>query len=219
MVGKHPMEVVGVVGDSVYRSLRSRPAPTFYDSYVQRPGQTYATFVALRTAIAPGLLLTPIAAAVARVAPTVPMANFKTQEDQIADSTGRERVFERLLTLFASFAIVLACIGLYGLTSYAVARRTNEIGIRLALGARRSHVQGLMLRQVVVLAVVGLAAGVPLAMYAATFVASFVYGVEPRDPLTLTAVSVTMLAAAIAAGWLPARRASRMEPLSALRRD
>jgi predicted lysophospholipase L1 biosynthesis ABC-type transport system permease subunit len=147
------------------------------------------------------------------------LSNFKTENDRIAETTGQERVFSRLLTLFAAFAIVLAGIGLYGLTSYAVARRTNEIGIRLALCATRGRVRGLMLRQVVVLALVGLIAGVPLALLLARFVGTFVFGITPRDPETFVIVAVTMLAAAIAAGWVPARRAARLEPLSALRAE
>jgi ABC-type antimicrobial peptide transport system permease subunit len=218
-VGTRHLAVVGVVDNAVYQSLRSKPRPTFYDSYFQRPAMTISPYVNLRTVVSPASVMGPVTAIVAQMAPTVPLSNFKTENDQIAETTGQERVFSRLLTLFAAFAIVLAGIGLYGLTSYAVARRTNEIGIRLALGAPRGQVQGLMLRQVVVLALVGLLAGVPLALLLARFVSTFVFGITPRDPETFVTVALTMLAAAIAAGWVPARRAAHLEPLSALRTE
>jgi ABC-type antimicrobial peptide transport system permease subunit len=191
----------------------------FYDAYLQRPGGTWETFVTLRTTIDPTRLRGPVAAAVARMDPTLPIARFTTQLDQIDATMGPERVFSWLLTLFATFAMLLAGIGLYGLTAYAVARRTNEIGIRIALGAPRAQVQRLMLRQVVGLALVGLAAGVPLALMVSRFVAALVFGVTTRDPTTFVVVSIMMLVAAVAAGWVPARRAARLEPLSALRAD
>jgi len=219
LVGTRELTIVGVVDNSIYESLRRQPQPTFYDSYLQRPGMTLSPYVTLRTVVSPATLVAPVTAAVAALAPTAPLTNFKTQTDQIAETTGEERVFSRLLTLFAGFAMALAGIGLYGLTSYAVARRTNEIGIRIALGAARTQVQRLMLRQVVVLAALGLAAGVPLALLSSRFIATLVFGVTPRDPSTLVEVAITMLVAAIAAGWLPARRASRLEPLSALRTE
>jgi predicted permease len=218
-VGTRNLAVVGVVDNAVYASLRRKPRPTFYDSYLQRPVVTISPYVNLRTVVIPASVIRPVTAIVAQLAPTVPVSNFKTENDQIAETTGQERVFSRLLTLFATFAIVLAGIGLYGLTSYAVARRTNEIGIRLALGAPRGQVRGMMLRQVVVLALAGLVAGVPLALLSARFVGTFVFGITPREPGTFVIVAVTMLSAAIAAGWLPARRAARLEPLSALRAE
>ena len=218
-VGARNLAVVGVVDNAVYQSLRRKPRPTFYDSYLQRPAMTISPYVNLRTVVSPASVIGPVTAIVAQMAPTAPVSNFKTENDQIAETTGQERVFSRLLTLFAAFAIVLAGIGLYGLTSYAVARRTNEIGIRLSLGAPRGQVQALMLRQVVVLALVGLVAGVPLALLLARFVGTFVFGIAPRDPETFVIVAMTMLAAAIAAGWVPARRAARLEPLSALRTE
>jgi predicted permease len=216
-IGKRSLQIVGVVADSLYDSLKRDPRPTFYDSYLQRPGGTYATYVTVRTAVAPRSLAAPLAAAVAGVDRSVPITNLKTQDDQIEQTTGRERVFTRLLTLFGAFALALACIGLHGLTSYAVSRRTNEIGIRLALGAQRAEVLLMMLRQVVVLALIGLFAGIPLALVSSKFVSAFIFGVTPRDPLTLGGVAVVLLVAATAAGWIPARRAARMEALTALR--
>jgi predicted permease len=217
LVGLRSVEIVGVVGNSIYDSLRNAPQPVFYDSYLQRPGGTYATSIAVRTSVAPDRLVASLGAAVASVDRDLPITNVRSEEDQIDETTGKERVFTRLLTLFGAFALVLVCVGLYGLTSYAVTRRTNEIGIRLALGARRQQVLWMILRQVVMLAGVGLVVGVPTALAVGRFVSAFLYGVRPRDPVTIGSAAVALLVVAIAAGWLPARRAARMEALSALR--
>ncbi len=217
LVGSRSVEIVGEVADSIYDSLRRQPRPMFYDSYLQRAGGTAGTSIAVRTSVAPDRLVASLGAAVASVDRDLPITNVRSQEDQIDEATGKERVFTRLLTLFGGFALVLVCVGLHGLTSYAVARRTNEIGIRLALGAQRQQVLWMILRQVVVLAGVGLVIGVPATIAVGRFVSTFLYGVAPKDPVTLSAASVALLAVAMAAGWLPARRAARMEALSALR--
>jgi ABC-type antimicrobial peptide transport system permease subunit len=113
--------------------------------------------------------------------------------------------------------LFLACIGLHGVTAYSVARRTSEIGMRMALGARRVDVLWLILRQVVAITAVGLAAGVPMAIWAARGVSAFLFGVTPADPLSLAGAAVLMLGVAALAGYLPARRAARLDPLTALR--
>ena len=132
---------------------------------------------------------------------------------------GRERLSRNLLGVFAAFALVLACIGLYGVTSYSVSRRTNEIGIRVALGARRSQVLWLILRQVLLLGAAGLVVGLPLALLASPLVGSFLYGLGPRDIVTIAIAATALLLVALAAGWMPARRAARMEALIALRHE
>jgi predicted permease len=217
LVGGRAVQVVGVAADSVYDSVRHRPRPMFYDSYLQRVGGTYYKSVAVRTRVSPAGVVPAIRAAVGEFDRDLPITDVKTQEEQIDDATGKERVFSRLLTLFAIFALVLASIGLHGLTSYAVTRRTNEIGIRLALGAPRAHVLWMMLRQVVVLAAVGLVIGVPAALAAGRYIATLLFDVSPQDPITVMAVSGVLFGTAVTAGWLPARRAARMEALSALR--
>jgi predicted permease len=219
LVGRRSVEIVGVVGNSIYDSLRNAPQPVFYDAYLQRPGGTYSTSIAVRTSVAPDRLAASLAAAVASVDRELPITNVRSEEDQIDETTGKERVFTRLLTLFGVFALVLVCVGLYGLTSYAVTRRTNEIGIRLALGAQRQQVLWMILRQVVVLACAGLVVGVPTALAFGRFVSAFLYDVGPRDPVTIGSSAVVLILVATAAGWLPARRAARMEALSALRCD
>jgi ABC-type antimicrobial peptide transport system permease subunit len=155
--------------------------------------------------------------AVAAVDPNLPMTHLQTQQEQIEQSIGRERVLARLLTLFGAFALLLASLGLHGLTSYAVARRTSEIGIRLALGAQRSQVLWLVLRQVLTLAAAGLALGLPLAWAAGPLVGSYLFGVPSRDLLTMVLAGMVLTLVTLVAGWLPARPAARLDPLAALR--
>jgi ABC-type antimicrobial peptide transport system permease subunit len=123
------------------------------------------------------------------------------------------------MTLFGGFALVLACIGLYGATSYAVARRTNEIGVRIALGAQRSQVLWLVLRQVLVVAIAGLVIGIPVAFATGPLVGSLLYGLGPRDPATIVVAAVVMVGVALAAGILPARRAANLPVVKALRQE
>jgi macrolide transport system ATP-binding/permease protein len=158
-----------------------------------------------------------IRAAAAEVDRDIPLAGMKTQTDQIDETISRERVFSALLVFFGGFALLLACVGLHGVTSYAVARRTSEIGIRMALGAQRASVVWLVLRQVVLLAVIGLIVGMPATVAAARAVRALLFDVEPTDPLSLVAGALVLATVAIASGFLPARRASRMDPLVALR--
>ena len=147
----------------------------------------------------------------------MPVSQLKTQTDQIQESLATELAFTRLLLAFAAFALFLACIGLHGLTSYAVARRTSEIGLRIALGAQRADVLWLILRQVVVVTVIGLAAGIPMAIAGGKAVALLLYGVTPIDPASLVIATVVMTVVAGLAAYVPARRAARLDPLTALR--
>jgi ABC-type antimicrobial peptide transport system permease subunit len=142
-----------------------------------------------------------------------------TQTQQIREALGTELAFTRLLVAFGGFAMFLACIGLHGVTAYAVARRTSEIGVRIALGAQRGDVLWLVLRQVTIITAAGLAVGLPIAIWAGTTVSSLLFGVTPADPFSLAAGAALMIAVAGLAGYLPARRASRLDPLVALRME
>jgi len=142
-----------------------------------------------------------------------------TQAAEIDRTISREITFAKLCTGFAVLALLMACVGLYGTMSYNVARQGGEIGIRMALGAQRGTVVWMVLRRVLLLAGAGLAISVPVALSASRLVKSFLFGTEPTDPGTLALAGVVLLSAAILAGYAPARRASRIDPLAALRQD
>jgi predicted permease len=231
-IGQASVEIVGVVAASRYRDLRSAPPPTVYDAYAERSFATFPGFrgflrsatpaemsVVLRTAAPIAPLMASIPPAVKEVEPELLVIDLKTQADQIARSMAQEQLFTRLLVVFGGFAMLLACLGLHGVTSYAVARRTSEIGIRMALGADRSQVLWLILRHVLVLALAGVGLGLPVALATGPAIASMLYGLAPRDPTTMAGAVVVLLVVALGAGWLPARRAARMPVLSALTRE
>jgi predicted permease len=210
-------EIVGVVRDSRYSSLRREIRPTVFLAYLQSP-VAGPMFVVTRASAMSGLP-ERLRAAVAEIDPDVAVADMKTQELQIEETIGRERAFTILLVSFGGFALMLACIGLHGMTSYNVARRTGEIGIRMALGAQRLDVLWLIMRQVVWLGVGGLALGVPVAMAASRTVRALLFDVAPADMLSLSVGGAILFGVTLAAGFVPAARAARLNPLVALRRD
>jgi predicted permease len=212
------LTIIGVVEDAKYESLRSDIRPTFFDSILQRPAGS-AVRVVLRTSRVPASLEAGIRAAVTATSPSLAVADLKTQQDQIDEKTGTERLFARLLSAFAVFALLLACIGVHGATAWAVTRRTSEIGIRLALGAQRGSVLWLLLRQVFALALAGLAIGLPVAWWAGPLVRSLIFGLDATDVVTLAAAAAATFMVALVAGFLPARRASHIDPIDALRQD
>ncbi|HZB25184.1 MAG TPA: ABC transporter permease, partial [Vicinamibacterales bacterium] len=218
MAGAEPvrLQVVGVARDAKYSSVKAEVVPTIYLPYLQSTGLG-AMHVAVRSG--DGIRALPaIRAAVAEVDRDVPITAVKTQAQQIDEAIGSERALTTLLVFFGVFALLLACIGLHGVTAYSVARRTSEIGIRLALGAQRSSVQWMILKQVVWLAVAGLAIGIPAAIFGSRAVGALLYGVQPADPWSVMLGAGILLAVALFAGFIPARRASRLDPLIGLRR-
>ena len=144
---------------------------------------------------------------------------FRTLALQLDESLGRERLLATLSGLFGALALALAVIGLYGVMSYNVARRRNEIGIRMALGAEQSRVLRMVMGEAAILIVAGLALGLAGAIYGTRFLASFLYRLEPNDPTTLAAACVILVASAAVAGFLPARRAANLDPMTALREE
>jgi len=154
---------------------------------------------------------------VAAIDPNVPVVEMRTQEDQIRETLGTERMFAGVVSSFGATAALLAAIGLYGVMAYAVARRTNEIGIRLTLGAGRADVQWMVLRESVWMVAAGLAAGFPAALALTRLVEQSLYGIKPNDPLSFVAAALLMLAVAAMAAWIPARRAACVDPMRALR--
>jgi ABC-type antimicrobial peptide transport system permease subunit len=156
---------------------------------------------------------------VAEVEPDLPVPEIRTQIGQMARTTARERVFTQLLLVFGAFALLLASIGLHGVTAYSVSRRTSEIGVRIALGARPAQVLWLILRQVSVLALAGIALGVPAALIAARVIGSLLFGVAPTDVTSISIAAAVMMVVAFAAGAQPALRAARLDPLKTLRTE
>ena len=149
----------------------------------------------------------------------VPMGGIRTLASEIDRGINQEIIFARLCTGFALLALVIACVGLYGTMAYTVARRTGEIGIRMALGAQRQGVIWMVMREVVLLGLAGLLIGIPVALGTSRFIETFLFGMQPNDPLALAGAVVILLAAAALAGFAPARRASRIDPMVALRHE
>jgi ABC-type antimicrobial peptide transport system permease subunit len=147
----------------------------------------------------------------------LPVTSIHTLSEQVKDRLNKEYLIARLSSLFGILALVLACVGLYGVQAYGVARRTNEIGIRMALGAHRRRVLWMILRESLALVGIGVAIGLPMAFAATRLISSQLYGVNPTDPSTMTAATVVLAAIAVFAGYIPARRATRVDPMVALR--
>jgi ABC-type antimicrobial peptide transport system permease subunit len=174
---------------------------------------------AVRTAGDPLAYANGIREIVHEADPRIPVASVITQSAQIDQAIHQEAAFAKLSSAFALLALIIACVGLYGTVAYGVVRRTGEIGIRMALGAQRSAVVFQVLREVAVMAVVGLAISTPAALGGSRYVESFLFGLKPNDPLTLFAAVATLLTAALAAGLIPAWKASRIDPAAALRHE
>ena len=214
------MEIVGVSANVRYQGLKEEFTPIVFVAYPQGdwPPLEEMTF-ALRTNADPLSYATRVREIVRRADARVPVTNLRTQSAEIDQTINREVVFARLCTAFAILALIIASVGLYGTTAYGVARRTGEIGIRSALGATRRAVVALVLSDVAVQIGGGLIIGVPIALFASRFVESFLFGLQPGDPWAL-AIGVFVLAvAALVAGYIPARRASRIDPMRALRHE
>jgi len=218
----HPardMEIVGVVKDSCYGGLTRKIPPVAYMPYNQGFPQPNAMTYALRTSGDPLTYVNSVREIVRQADSRVPMFDVRSQMMDIDRTISQQITFADLCSAFAILALVIACVGLYGTLSYNIARRTSEIGIRMALGAQRGRVVRMVLRDVVVLAVVSLAISVPLALATSKLVKSFLFGVKPSDPVSLALAASTLFAAALLAGYLPARRASRIDPMAALRHE
>jgi macrolide transport system ATP-binding/permease protein len=213
------MEVVGVTRNARYGRLTNDFRPILFFTYDQGFPEPRQMVYALRTAGDPLVQAGAVREIVRQADARVPVSSIKTQAAHIDQTINQEIVFARLCTGFAILALVIACVGLYGTVSYNVARRTGEIGIRMALGARRGIVVRMILRQVVLLAAVGLAIGLPAAFALSKLVATFLFATKPNDPLSIAAGVAILLSAALLAGYAPARRASRIDPLVALRHD
>jgi predicted permease len=210
------VEIVGVVRDSKTASMRETPRRAVYVPFTQEDDNGALTFY-VRPRVESAAFPARLRAAVARVDATLPVTQLKTMEVQIGESLFVERMVAALAAAFGLVATLLAALGLYGVVSHAVALRTREIGLRVALGADQRAVQGLVLRDVAVLVALGVALGLPGGLAFGRLVESQLFGVDARDPLTYAAATLTLVATAALAGLLPARRAARVDPMAALR--
>jgi predicted permease len=206
--------IVGIVGDTKYSRLRRDIMPTMFLPQVGR-----SAHFELRTAGDPTALVNQVRAIVAQADRNLPLFDVRTETEQIEEMLYQERLMARLSSFFAFLALTLACIGLYGLLSYEVARRTRELGIRMALGAQRRELVRLVVRRGLLLALAGAVVGVATAMAVTRLMAAILYNVRPYDPATFAGVSILLVLVALAASSIPARRAMRINPMVALREE
>ena len=219
--GEFDTQIVGLAKASRYNSLKTEIPPVIYVSYMQadkhRPLGSMG--FELRTTGNPLSVANSVRRIVHELAPTVPVADLTTQSQVIEGTITQEKTFANLCTAFGLLALVMACVGLYGTLAYAVARRTGEIGIRMALGAMRRDIIWMVLREVLILAAIGLIAGLTAVWQTTAFLKSFLFGLKPNDPWTLGVAAAILIACALAAGYAPAWRAACIDPASALRHE
>jgi macrolide transport system ATP-binding/permease protein len=215
------IEIVGVARTARYNSLKDEIPPVIYTSYLQAEKHRPLAWMyfELRTAGDPLALANTVRNIVHQLGPRVPVADITTQSRVIDETIVQERTFADLCTCFGALALLMACVGLYATMAYAVTRRTSEIGIRMALGAQRRRIVWMVLREVLVLAAVGLAVGFAAVWQTTKFLQSFLFGLKPNDPLALAAAVSILIACAVLAGYAPAWRASRIDPMVALRHE
>ncbi|HYL76392.1 MAG TPA: ABC transporter permease [Bryobacteraceae bacterium] len=217
---KCDVEIVGLSSDVRVGRLKEKPPPVVYLSFSQGVAEPPREMVfELRTAGNPLGYVNAVREIVRQADARLPVSEVTTQKALIDGTISQEITFARLCSAFAMLALAIACVGLYGTVSYNVARRTGEIGIRMALGARRGTLVWMVLRGVLTLAAVGLAISVPIALGASKLVGAFLFDMKPNDPVTLALAVVTLLCAAVLAGYAPARKASRIDPMIALRQE
>ena len=210
-----PIHVIGVARDAKYASLEQRVPPTLFMPHTQVPpgGMT----VEVRTVADPMTVASSIREAVRQTDPTIAIAGMKTLRRQIAETIGKPRAFAALTTVSGMIGLLLACIGLYGVVSYETISRTRDIGIHMALGARRADVLRLVMRQTVVVVTIGAGIGIALALAASRLIGGLLFGIAPSDPFAIASALAVLIGVALAASYLPARRASQLDPTQALR--
>jgi len=212
------IQIVGVCADTRYSNLRDVPPPQFFLPYVQQTevgGMTYE----IHTGVKPEAILPALRHAVQTIDPDLPLVNIRTQDHQIAIDLQEQRLFVSLTSGFGLLALALASVGIYGIMAYSVSQRTSEIGIRLALGAQPGQVRGMILRESTGLTGAGIVVGLAAALVLTRAVQSMLYGVRAWDPETMIGGVLILLVVAVAASWIPARRAARVQPMTALRHE
>lgn len=219
-------QIIGVVGDVRDIALNSSPEPTMYvpisqlsDGMAAILNRRWSVTWAVRTKVAPYSLSTDIQRELRAATGGLPVAHVRTMDQVVIESTARNEFNMTLLSIFAGIALLLAAIGIYGLMAYTVQQRTQEIGIRMALGAQPGDVLRMVLRHGLLLCIVGIAAGISGAFAVIRLMKSLIFGVSPTDPVTFVGVAVLLAAVTFAACWIPARKASRVDPMVALRHE
>jgi putative ABC transport system permease protein len=215
------MQIVGVVGDT-RQAFEAAAQPTMYVPYAQYPIDVLSGIyrnmsIVLKTAGNPASLAASLRAVVAEVDRDQPLVRVRTMEEAMAESVAQPRLRTTLLALFSGVALALSLIGVYGVMAYAVSERTHEMGVRIALGASPGDIRSLVVGEGTRLAAVGIAVGIAGALAASRGLGTLLFGITATDPLTFTAAALVLAAAGIAAAYLPARRASRIDPVSLLR--
>jgi ABC-type antimicrobial peptide transport system permease subunit len=211
------LTIVGVAGDVHYAALSAAPVPVVYAPYAQGSEGTTTMFLVVRAHGDPGGLLGAVRERVRQVDPDVPVSNAQTMQARVSASVAQPRLQTIVLGTFASLALVLAAVGVYGVTAYAVRQRTREIGIRMALGAGRRAILALLLGKGVAMVATGVGAGVVGALALTRAMRMLLYGVSATDPLVFVALTAVLALVALFAALLPARRATRLDPVIALR--
>jgi putative ABC transport system permease protein len=219
-----PRQIIGVVGDMRDGGLNSDPSPTMYIPVAQMPDKVTALnsriaplWWIVRTRVEPHTVVRSVSVTLREASGGLPVAHIRTMDEIVVLTTSRERFNMLLLTIFGSSALLLAAIGIYGLMAYSVQQRTQELGIRMALGAQASNIRNMVIRQGMVLAMIGVVIGIGGALWLTHFLASFLFGVKALDPAAFVATPILLTAVAFLAVWIPARRATRVSPMTALR--
>jgi len=216
--GDETYRIVGICGDTKSKDIRSAVPPTFHRPFMQANDLSVMTFE-IKTAASEASILKSVRDVVRSVDKDLPIFDIRTQTEQIDATLSRERVFAALTSGFGLLALVLAAIGIYGIMAHGVARRTSEIGVRMALGAERRQVLVMILRETALLAAAGIVLGIGATAAVTRYIGSMLYGLQPSDPLSFGAAVLLLLAISLLAGWWPARKASRLDPMVALRHE
>lgn len=209
------IEVIGVVKDAKYGDLMEEPKPMAYYPYSQ--SINYLSNFEVNFSGDPGVIVAETRRAIKEVNRDIPIVEAVRMSEHVGRSLVQQKLIARLSSFFGLLALLLACVGLFGIMSYSVARRTNEIGIRMALGAGRGEVLKLVMREGLAPVLIGVAIGLPAAIAGGRLITSLLFGLTPADPLTICVATLLLLAVAALAGYLPARKASRVDPMIALR--
>jgi predicted permease len=211
--------IVGVCADTRYASLRDEPPPQFFLPFAQQASAGGSVTYAIQTRQEPEALVPLLRKRLQQQDADLPLINVRTQQQQIDAATQQERIFVAMTSSFGMLALALASVGIYGVMAYSVANRTNEIGIRLALGALPRQVLAMVLREAAWISLAGIAVGLGAALVLGRLIRTMLYGLQPADPLTLVLGAMLLILVGLVASWLPARRAASVQPVEALRHE